>query len=243
MLKARNDGEVDVRFEGESPEYRKTRNALREAETALKDQRETVARLRRALPLGPKVTKDYFFDQGPRDLGADGPIVQVKLSELFAPGKDELILINTMFGTDSPAPCPMCNMWADGYDAVAPHLEQQKSFALVTKKDILALRAWARGRGWRHIRLLSSRNNSFNRDYNVEWAEPVSKDANGDQVPGVTVFKRLPNGDIHHTYSVEAAMVLTKDDHRAIDLFSPVWNLFDLTPSGRHPTWYPKTRY
>jgi len=243
VLKILKDGDVDVSLAGESREYRQARNALLEAEIALKDQREAVARMRRALPLGPKVTTDYVFDEGPADLAAEGPIVQVKLSQLFAPGRDELILINTMFGAESPEPCPMCNMWADGYDAIAPHVGQQKSVALVTKRDVVSLRRWGRGRGWRHIRLLSSRNSTFNRDYNVEFAEPPYDGPNGDQIPGVTVFKRLPNGDVHHTYSVEAAMSLRKPDHRAIDLFSPVWNLFDLTPSGRHPTWYPKTRY
>lgn len=221
----------------------RARNALRDAETGLKDQLEAVARLRRALPLGARVTTDYVFDEGPRDLDADGPITPVKLSELFARGQDELILINTMFVAEAAAPCPMCNMWADGYDAVAPHVEQQKSVALVTKKDVVALRRWARGRGWRRIRLLSSRNNPFDRDYNVEWPDRAYDNPNGDQVPGVTVFKRLANGDIHHTYSVERAMSLVVHDHRAIDLLSPVWNLFDLTPSGRHPSWYPSTKY
>ena len=232
---------VEVQFRGESPAYRKARKKLLKAEIALKDQREEVARMRRELPLGARVETDYVFREGPRDIARDEPIADVRLSELFADGKDELILINTMWGDDSPEPCTMCNMWADGYDAISFHLEQQKNFALVTKKDIHTLRKWARGRGWRHIRLLSSRDNSFNRDFNVEWEEKVFDRPNGDQIPGATVFKRLKNCDIHHTYSVEAAMVLY--EHRAIDLFTPVWNLLDLTPGGRGATWYPKTSY
>jgi predicted dithiol-disulfide oxidoreductase (DUF899 family) len=239
-LKVSGD-KVEVSLAGESPAYRKARNKLVKAEIELKDQRERVAQMRRELPLGPKVATDYVFLEGPRDLGEEGPITEVRLSQLFVKGKDELILIHTMFGAESPEPCNMCNMWADGYDAVAPHIEQQKNFALVTKKDIRSLRAWARGRGWRHIRLLSASSSTFNRDFNVEFSERVFDGPNGDQVPGVTVFKRLPNDDIHHTYSVEAAMVLY--EHRAIDLFTPVWNLFDLTPSGRAATWYPKTKY
>ncbi len=236
-----NGDRVEVSLAGESPAYRKARNRLLKAEIELKDQRERVAQMRRDLPLGPKVETDYVFLEGPRDISKDGPITEVRLSQLFEKGRDELILINTMFGSDSGEPCNMCNMWADGYNSVAFHVEQQKSFALVTKKDIRALRAWGRGRGWGHIRLLSSSESTFNRDFNVEWGERVFDGPNGDQVPGATVFKRLPNGDIHHTYSVEAAMVLY--EHRAIDLFSPVWNLFDLTPSGRAATWYPKTSY
>lgn len=233
--------DVRVTFAGESAAYRKARRKLLEAEIALKDQRERVAAMRRALPLGARVENDYVFEEGPRDISRDAPIREVRLSQLFEDGKDELILVNTMWGADSPEPCSMCNMWADGYDAVAPHLEQQKNFAIVTRRDIQTLRRWARGRGWDHVRLLSSRHNTFNRDFNVEWQESVFDGPNGDQIPGVTVFRRLPNGDIHHTYSVEAAMVLY--EHRAIDLFTPVWNLLDLTPSGRGETWYPKTKY
>ncbi|HTO86916.1 MAG TPA: DUF899 family protein [Thermoanaerobaculia bacterium] len=233
--------QVDVSLAGESPAYRKACNKLLKAEIELKDQRERVARMRRELPLGPKVETDYVFLEGPRDLAQEEPISEVRLSQLFEKGKDELILINTMFGPEAPEPCSMCNMWADGYNAVASHIEQQKNFALVTRKDIRALRAWARRRGWRNIRLLSASESTFNRDFNVEWAEKVFEGPNGQQVPGVTVFKRLPNGDIHHTYSVEAAM--SPKEHRAIDLFTPVWNLFDLTPSGRAATWYPKTAY
>ena len=239
-LKLKGD-EVDIRFGGESVAYRKARNKLLKAEIELKDERERVARMRRELPLGAKVETDYVFQEGPRDVSQEGPIREVRLSQLFEDGKDELVLINTMFGPEAAEPCSMCNMWADGYDAVAPHVEQQKNFALVTRKDIRSLRAWARGRGWRNIRLLSSRESTFNRDFNVEWEEKVFEGPNGLQIPGVTVFRRLADGDIHHTYSVEAAM--SPKEHRAIDLFTPVWNLFDLTPTGRAATWYPKTKY
>src|SRR4051794_35689290 len=130
MLKVKGE-EVEVSFDGESKEYRKARNELLKAEIALKDQREKVAELRRKLPLGAKVTKEYEFEEGPRDLSKDGPITKVKLSQLFEKGKDELILIATMFAPEADAPCPMCNMWADGYAPIAKHIEQQKNFAIV----------------------------------------------------------------------------------------------------------------
>jgi predicted dithiol-disulfide oxidoreductase (DUF899 family) len=59
---------VDVSLAGESAAYRKARNKLLRAEIELKDQREKVAQMRRALPLGPKVETDYVFLVGPRDL-------------------------------------------------------------------------------------------------------------------------------------------------------------------------------
>jgi predicted dithiol-disulfide oxidoreductase (DUF899 family) len=45
--------------------YRAARQALLEAEIALRDQREQVARLRRSLPTGAAV-EDYAFEEGRR---------------------------------------------------------------------------------------------------------------------------------------------------------------------------------
>jgi predicted dithiol-disulfide oxidoreductase (DUF899 family) len=218
---------------GESAEYRRRRDELLAAEIALKDQRERVAALRRSLPLGG-VAKDYRFLEGPADLADDSPSChETRLSELFAPGKDELIVIHYMFAPDRQQPCPMCTMWADGYNAVAQHLGDKVNFALVAKADLAKLRAWARGRGWNRVRLLSSHDNSFNRDYHME-------DESGAQRPGVSVFVRQPGGEIRHSYTTEAS--LGPGHHRGIDLFSPVWNLYDLLPSGRG-SWMPRFAY
>jgi predicted dithiol-disulfide oxidoreductase (DUF899 family) len=45
------------------------------------------------LPPGGLVPEDYVFD----GLGADGARAKVKLSELFASGKDGLVIYNFMF--------------------------------------------------------------------------------------------------------------------------------------------------
>jgi predicted dithiol-disulfide oxidoreductase (DUF899 family) len=124
-------------------------------------------------------------------------------------------------------------MWADSYDAVAQHVGNKVNFVLVARVEIEKLRQWARGRGWGKIRLLSSHGNSFNRDFLVE-------DEQGGQKPGVSVFSRGADGKIHHFYSTEAS--LGPGHHRGIDLFSPVWNLFDLLPEGRE-MWMPKHFY
>ncbi|HVT58490.1 MAG TPA: DUF899 family protein [Thermoanaerobaculia bacterium] len=220
---------------GESAEYRRRRDELLAAEIALKDQRERVAALRRSLPHGGPVPQDYRFREGSADLEDDSPsgCRETRLSELFAPGKDELILIHYMFAADQALPCPMCTMWADSYNAVAPHLRDKVSFALVAKADLAKLRAWARGRGWTNLRLLSSHDNEFNRDYHVE-------EASGGQRPGVSVFVRRPGGEIRHFYSTEAS--LGPGHHRGIDLYTPVWNLLDLLPSGRG-SWMPRLSY
>jgi len=104
---------------------------------------------------------------------------------------------------------------------------------LVAKADINKLRSWARRRGWNRIRLLSSHDNTFNRDFGME-------EADGSQNPGLSVFTRTPEGAIYHHYTIGAEF----DEHnnRGIDPYSPVWNLFDLLPLGRGD-WYPNHSY
>ena len=56
---------VAVKLQGEKDEYRKLRDRLLEAETALKDQRESVAALRRQLPMGRRLKPTTFFAKAP----------------------------------------------------------------------------------------------------------------------------------------------------------------------------------
>jgi len=222
-------------FEGQSTQYRQLRAELLRAEIALKDQREQVAELRRRLPLGAPVPTDYAFREvmGGLRPGSRGSTREVRLSELFGIGKDHLIVVHTMWAEANERPCPMCNMWAAGYDAVAPFVSDRTNFVLVVKQDVEKLRAWARERSWHRIRLLSSQGTSFNRDYGVQ-------DESGEQKPGVSVFTRTNDGTIRHFYTTEAS--LAPGHHRGIDLFTPVWNLFDLLPDGRGE-WMPRHAY
>src|ERR1700692_139011 len=146
---------MNVMIHSESDEYRKHRNQLLEAEIALKDQTERVAALRRQLPGGPLVETDYVFREGPSDIRDESPanFHDVRLSELFAPGKDRLIVDHMMWGPNDKLPCPMCNLWADGYAAIAPHVSNKVNFALVAKVELGTLRHWARSRGWDKIRI------------------------------------------------------------------------------------------
>lgn len=73
----------EIRVPGESPEYRAARNDLLEAEIELRRSIEAVAARRRALPPGGVVPEDYAFEEAART---------VRLSELFAPGKDTLVV-------------------------------------------------------------------------------------------------------------------------------------------------------
>jgi predicted dithiol-disulfide oxidoreductase (DUF899 family) len=77
-----------VSFPGESAEYREARNRLLDQEAELRRATEAVAAARRTLPPGGVVPQDYVF-QG---AGADALPVDLRLSELFTPGKDSLVM-------------------------------------------------------------------------------------------------------------------------------------------------------
>jgi len=95
---------MQLTFPGESSEYRAARDRLLAQEVDLRRKMEAVAAARRELPAGGRVPRDYVF-QG---VGVDRAPIDVRLSELFAPGKDALVIYNFMFprdaDDDSPGP-------------------------------------------------------------------------------------------------------------------------------------------
>lgn len=222
-----------IKFAAEmDPELRSKREALLEAEVALKNQRERVAEMRRSLPPGPVVETDYVFREGPPDLTRNAPseLYDTRLSELFTNGPS-LLVDHMMFDPEDEQACPMCSMWADGYDAVAPHVTDKTNFVLIARAPIERLRAWGRRRGWRHLRLLSSYGNTFNQDFLVEQHD--------SQLPALSVFTSH-GGVIRHFYTTAGSLEFRH--HRGIDLYTPVWNLFDLLPEGRED-WFPEHFY
>jgi predicted dithiol-disulfide oxidoreductase (DUF899 family) len=211
------------RLPEESRESAKIRDELLEAEIALRDQRERVAELRRKLP-EDTVATDYVFQEGPGDLAAgDAPVREVRLSELVQPGRP-LLLVHFMYGGAQDEPCPMCTMWADGYTGVVQHLEQRADFAIVIAGELAPFRAYARERGWKNVRILTSQGCDFKRDLGTEME-------NGAQIPAVSVFTRGADGGARHFYTGSAFMA--PGQFRGMDLLSPVWNFLDLTPEGR----------
>jgi predicted dithiol-disulfide oxidoreductase (DUF899 family) len=79
---------MGVTFPNESPAYRAARNQLLQREVALRREMEAVAAEIRALPLGGAIPEDYEFDH----IDATGAPAKVRLSELFRPGTDTLII-------------------------------------------------------------------------------------------------------------------------------------------------------
>ena len=242
---------MSAAFPGESDEYRAARERLLEREIELRRAMESVAAARRELPPGGIVPEDYVF-QG---AGAEGRPTDVRLSELFTPGKDSLVIYSFMFprdpGDDSPGPatgktaelplaegpCPSCVALLDQLDGAVEHVTQHLNFAVVAKAPLPRLLTFSEEWGWRHLRLLSSADNTYNRDYLAETAE-------GHQRPMLTVFHR--DGEtIRHFWSSELlyAPSDTGEDPRHVGTLEPLWNLLDLTPEGRPPDWYERFSY
>jgi predicted dithiol-disulfide oxidoreductase (DUF899 family) len=241
----------EARFPGESTEYREARDSLLQAEVELRRAIEAVAAQRRELPLGGEVPEDYVFEEA----GEDGATREVRLSELFGPGKDSLVIYSFMFprspgderpGPDtgqtaelplSETPCASCTSIIDSLDGAAPHVDQRISLAVVAKSPLPRIRAFAEERGWRRVRLLSSARNNYNRDYLAETED-------GAQMPILNVFRH--DGErIRHFWGTELmfADLDPGQEPRHVDLIWPIWHLFDVTPEGRGAEWEPALSY
>jgi len=228
-----------TRFPGESDEYRLARDELLVAELDLRRQVEAVAAQRRAMPLGGGLADDYEFAEWDAEVGKVRP---VRFSELFAPGKDSLVLYSFMFKTDDDGvplavPCPLCTSIIDGIDGAVPHIEQRINFAVVTKAPVQEFSAHARARGWRNARLLSSAGTSFNADYHVESSDD-------DQYAMVTAFVRR-GSTIHHFWSSEVWFMPPEpgQNPRHVDFMWPLWAVLDRTQEGRGDDWWPALSY
>jgi predicted dithiol-disulfide oxidoreductase (DUF899 family) len=232
-------------FPGETAAYRTARDKLLNQEIALRREMEALAAARRALPPGGLVPQDYVFD----GIGPDGTPARIKLSELFAPGKDSLVIYNMMFPrhksdtrpkaeTGSTAtlpreegPCPSCAAFLDQLDGVVLHVEQTLNFVIVAKAPLDRILAFAKDRGWYRLHFLSSAGNSFKRDYGAE-------DADGQQQPMMNVFHRGAAG-IRHFWSSEMLYAPSDpgQDPRHMGTMEPLFNMMDFTSEGRPAEW------
>jgi predicted dithiol-disulfide oxidoreductase (DUF899 family) len=226
-----------TRFPNESKEYRDARDKLLQAEIELRRNVEKVAALRRTMPLGGEIPEDYVFDEGGRNLDDTKTVKQTRLSQLFEPGKDSLIVYSFMYGPKMEKPCPSCSSILDSMNGAVPHVTQRTNLAVVAKSPIERIRSFAREHGWGNLRLLSSANNTYNRDYRGENAE-------GNQTPSLNVFTRK-DGKIYHFFCTELMFVPGEEgqDPRHVDMIWPLWNLLDYTPEGRGQEWRPKLSY
>ena len=212
-------------FPNESAAYRQARNALLVEEIKLRRQLEQVAALRRRLPPGGEVKKDYRFE------GERGPAT---LADLFG-DKDTLIIYSYMFGPQRKNPCPSCTSYMATWDGKMPDIEQCAAFVMMARSPIERLIEAKKARGWTKLKVYSDGNGDFTRDY-------VS--AKDEDMPGYTVFTRK-DGKIRHFWSGEMSgeMADPGQDPRGAPDPDPLWSLLDTTPEGRGTDWYPKLHY
>ena len=239
---------MSISYPGESQEYRTARDRLLEQEMKLRRSMETVAAARRRLPPGGPIPEDYTFTEGDR-------AVEIRFSELFAAGKDTLVIYSMMFprdpGDDRPGPatgetaalaieegpCPSCTALLDQLDGAVEHVSEHLNFVVVAKAPSERSATFARERGWRRLRVLSSAGTTYNRDYLAETTE-------GHQRPMLNVFQKR-TGEIRHFWGSELFYAPTEEgqDPRHVGTLEPVWNMFDLTPAGRGDDWDEQLRY
>ena len=242
---------MGVAFPGESPKYRAARDRLLAREIELRRAMEAVAAARRQLPPGGAVPEDYVFQGG----GENGTPGDVRLSQLFAPGKHSLVIYGFMFPRDpdddrpgpktgetarlplAAGPCPSCVALLDQLDGAVEHASQHLDFAVVAKAPLARLLTFAEERGWRRLRLLSSGANAYNRHYLAETEDKR-------QLPMLNVFHR-DGSTIRHFWGAELMYTPTHpgQDWRHVGTLEPVWNLFDLTREGRGADWDEQLSY
>jgi predicted dithiol-disulfide oxidoreductase (DUF899 family) len=241
---------VEVTFPNETDEYRQARERLLEREIELRRLMEAVAEERRALPPGGEVPEDYEF----QEMGADDTPSDVRMSELFRPGRDALVIYSFMFPRDArddrpgptegetaklplkEGPCPSCVAMIDQLEGAADHVNQNATLVVVAKTPIERLAAFARERGWTRLRYLSSANNTYNRDYHAEGPQ-------GGQMPTLNVFER--DGEtIRHFWATELMWAPADPGQhpRHVGTIEPAWNILDLTRGGR-PDWDEQLSY
>ena len=133
----------------------------------------------------------------------------VRLSSLFG-DNDHLLLIHNMGFS-----CSYCTMWADGFNAVLPHIEERSAFVVATPDPPATQHAGRQERGWR-FPMVSFAGSTLNHDLGFE-PEP------GLHHPGVSALIKDPSGSIRR-YSA--------DMFGPGDKYCSVWNLVGLFPQN-----------
>ena len=186
--------------------------------------RDELSQARRDLPW-VRVTKNYLFD---------GPGGKQSLSELFD-GRSQLIVYHFMFGPDWESGCKSCSFWADNFNCIVPHLNQRDvTFVAISRAPLAKLRAFAARLGWT-FNWLSSSGSDFNFDFNVSFTPEAIASGNAvynyaankmsmQELPGISVFFKSPDGEVFHTYSCYA---------RGLDMLNTAYHYLDLVPKGR----------
>jgi predicted dithiol-disulfide oxidoreductase (DUF899 family) len=213
-------------------EWIAARKKLLAEEKELTRRRDKLSEKRRKLPW-TEVTKAYVFD---------GPDGKETLADLFA-GRRQLAVYHFMFHPDWQEGCKSCSFWADGFDGIAPHLNQRDvTLVAVSRAPRQRFEPFRKRMGWK-FKWLSSHGGDFNADYGVHFTPTELKRGKVnynyqmrgfpvEDAPGLSVFYRDDGGQVFHTYSCYA---------RGLDMLNGAYNYLDLMPNGRDEAGEPYT--
>jgi predicted dithiol-disulfide oxidoreductase (DUF899 family) len=205
-------------------QWLEARRAFLAREKEFTQQREALARERRALPW-ERVDKPYAFDT------LDG---RATLADLFG-GLGQLVVYHFMLGPDWKEGCPSCSFWADNYNGIDVHLaHRDTALVAISRAPLDSIEAYRKRMGWT-FRWVSSAGSDFNFDFGVSFdpARRVGGERNynhgtatfgGEEAPGLSVFRLGDDGAVYHTYSTYG---------RGLDAVNGTYQMLDLTSKGR----------
>jgi predicted dithiol-disulfide oxidoreductase (DUF899 family) len=207
-------------------EWLAARQELLAKEKKLTRDYDAVRALRRELPW-IKIEKNYVFD---------GPNGKETLADLFA-GRSQLIVRHFMFGPGWKEGCVGCSFASDHADATLVHLEHHDvTYVAVSRAPIAEIEPFRNRMGWK-FKWLSSSANDFNYDFHVAFrSEELTQGKvfynfeirdlpfNLEEMSGLSVFYKNPEGEIFHTYSCYG-----RGDEGGLTTYF----YLDLTPKGR----------
>ncbi len=200
------------------------RRELLSVEKSFTRQRDDLSAKRRQLPW-VKVETEYCFQSPSGEKG---------LSDLFADAS-QLIVQHFMLGDGWEAGCASCSLWADGFDGATVHMaNRDAAFVAVSSAPLDQIETFKSRMGW-SFDWVSCAGSSFNRDYHVSFTEDELSAGEVDynfgktafpvtEAPGVSIFHKLEDGTICHTYSCYA---------RGLDMLNVTYQYLDLLPKGR----------
>jgi predicted dithiol-disulfide oxidoreductase (DUF899 family) len=215
-------------FAGESPEYRKAREALVAEEIEFRRHMTRLTHQRRSLPPGPLIEKDYRFKD------ANGS--EAGLINLFG-SHNALVTYFWMFGPQRERPCPMCTNWLGAVNGNAADIKQRVALKVLGRSPVPRQLAFAQERGWRDLDFVQTIGDDYAKDIG-------SLKSDGSEWAAITVFKR--DGDkVRLFWAAEMTpdMADPGEDPRLAPDVASLWSILDLTPEGRGKDWYPKLSY
>ncbi len=217
------------RFALESAAYAQARQALLAEEIEVRRHLGRLARQNRELPKGPEVRGDWKF------VGMNGG--EVGLADMFG-RHDTLVLYHWMYGPERNRPCPMCTNLLGPLAANAADLRQHVALAVVSRSKVERMVAFAVERGWRDLPYYQAVGDDFSVAVGGFDREKRA------EIPVLMVLRKQDD-QVRLHWMGETTMEMAdpgEDPRGAVDI-SPLWNILDLTPEGRKPTWYPRLSY